>query len=132
MGSAPTGLTWDGTFLWNCDCGTDMFYKIDVGFTTAVEEVAGVQIPEGFDLAQNYPNPFNPSTTIRYSLPQSSFVTLKIYNLLGKEIESLVSGQKPAGEYEIHWTTKDLPSGIYLYRLKAGEYIETRKFILQK
>ena len=85
-----------------------------------------------FALNQNYPNPFNPSTTIRYHLPKSVFVTLRIYNLAGQEIETLVNGLQGAGEHEIIWQPKGLPSGIYFYRIQADDFTETIKLILQK
>jgi hypothetical protein len=88
--------------------------------------------PESFALFQNFPNPFNPTTTIRFSLPKSSFVTLKIFNLLGQEIEILVSEKFSAGEFEIKWNATAHPSGIYFYRLQAGDYGEVRKLILLK
>ncbi len=83
-------------------------------------------------LYNNYPNPFNPTTTIRFDLPKSSFVTLKIFDTLGREITTLINEKRPAGEYTVEWNGKGLPSGIYLYCLKAGEFTETRKLILQK
>jgi len=89
-------------------------------------------IIESYKLAQNYPNPFNLWTYISYSLPKTCFVTLKIYNLLGREINILVSEQKRAGQYKVGWNAGDLPSGIYLYRLEAGGFVETKKLILQK
>ena len=87
---------------------------------------------KGFSLSQNYPNPFNPSTTIRFNLPKSSFVTLTVYNILGKEIEILIHRQHPPGEFKAEWTAKDLSSGIYFYRLQAGQFVEIKKFVLQK
>ena len=88
--------------------------------------------PLKYRMYQNFPNPFNPSTAIRFDLPQNSHVMLKIYNLIGKEIETIVSEQLQAGEHVATWNVKDLPSGIYLYRLEAGDYVETRKLIVQK
>jgi transglutaminase-like putative cysteine protease len=85
-----------------------------------------------FYLRQNYPNPFNSTTTFCFHLPMPSFVTLKVVDLLGREIETLISGHHPAGEYRIRWTAEDLPSGLYIYRLKTGEFEETKKLILQK
>ncbi|MFQ5602722.1 MAG: T9SS type A sorting domain-containing protein [bacterium] len=93
-------------------------------------ENAHIQQPEDFVLWQNYPNPFNPATTIHFAIPKSSLVTLRIYNLLGQEIETLVDEQKPAGEYKVNWAPRNLSSGIYLYRLQAGEIAETRKLML--
>jgi hypothetical protein len=88
--------------------------------------------PEEFILEQNYPNPFNPSTTIKFRLPASNYVSLKIYNLAGQEIETLVNEYRKAGEYEINLTAEGLPSGIYFFQLKAGKYSETKKLILLK
>jgi hypothetical protein len=85
-----------------------------------------------FHLYRNYPNPFNPSTTIRFILPKACFVTLKIYNLLGKEVATLLRETRAAGEYSVQWNGENLAAGIYFLRMKAGEFIETRKLILQK
>ncbi len=88
--------------------------------------------PTGLKLYQNYPNPFNPSTTIKFSLPKSVFVSLKVFNLLGKEVNTLISKYHHAGDYEVEWNAENFPTGIYLYRLEAGDFVETRKLILQK
>ncbi len=85
-----------------------------------------------FELDQNYPNPFNPSTKIKYLVPQSSNVMIKLFDILGNEIETLVNEEKPFGTYEITWYAKDLPSGIYFYKITAGNFIETKKMILMK
>ncbi len=85
-----------------------------------------------FSLAQNYPNPFNPSTTIRFALPTSAQVTLKIFDLLGREVETLVENKLNSGEYKVQWNPKGLVSGIYFYRLQANDFIETKKLILLK
>jgi hypothetical protein len=90
------------------------------------------EIPTAFKLLQNYPNPFNPSTTIRYNIPQLSFVTLKVYDVLGNEIETLVNEEKPIGNYEIEFNANNLSSGIYFYQIKADSYVETKKMILLK
>ncbi len=83
-------------------------------------------------LSANYPNPFNPSTTINYSIPKQSYVILKVYDILGKEIANLVNEEKPAGTYELNWNAVNLPSGVYFYQLKAGEFNQTKKMILMK
>ena len=85
-----------------------------------------------FQLFQNYPNPFNPSTKIQYLLSSKQFVTLKVYDILGKEVSTLVNEEKPAGNYEVEFDGKELPSGIYFYKLKAGNYSETKKMLLMK
>jgi uncharacterized protein (DUF362 family) len=89
-------------------------------------------IPTNIKLFQNYPNPFNQATTIKYYLPKSEHVSLKIFNTIGQEIETLVSGYIPAGEHQLRWTVKSLPSAIYYYKLQVGEFSETRKLIFQK
>ena len=85
-----------------------------------------------FNVYQNYPNPFNSSTTISYQLPVSSNVILKAYDILGNEIETLVNEEKPAGTYEIKWSAANLPSGVYFYQLKAGDFVSSKKMILLK
>jgi hypothetical protein len=89
-------------------------------------------VVKNFALSQNYPNPFNPSTTIAYSLPNSDFVTLKIFNTAGQEVATLVNNVQTSGDYEISWTADGFPSGIYFYRLQVGTFSETRKLLLQK
>jgi hypothetical protein len=83
-----------------------------------------------FNLLQNYPNPFNPSTKIKYLIPQSSDVLVKVYDVLGNEIETLVNEEKFAGTYEITWFAENLPSGVYFFQLKAGNFVQTKKMVL--
>ena len=90
------------------------------------------EVPSSFSLSQNYPNPFNPSTTIEYAIPQASKVTLKIYNVLGQEIRTLVNETEEAGTYKINFDARDLNSGIYIYILEAGNFTQVRKMILMK
>jgi hypothetical protein len=87
------------------------------------------EVPSSFALLQNYPNPFNPSTTITYELPRTATVSLRIFNTLGQEVASLVNERKEAGYYQATWNAT-MPSGIYFYRLQAGEYVETKKMVL--
>jgi subtilisin family serine protease len=87
-------------------------------------------IPTVFSLAQNYPNPFNPSTTINYDLPKESKVLLKVFNILGQEISTLVNEQLPAGRYSVLFQSQKLGSGVYFYRICAGEFVDAKKFIL--
>ena len=89
-------------------------------------------LPELFSLYQNYPNPFNPATRIRYEIPKASFVSLKIYDLLGREVATLVNEEKQSGSYEVEFDGSNLSSGIYFYRMQAGSYINTKKFVLLK
>lgn len=97
---------------------------------TAVNETSRKDF--SFRLQQNYPNPFNPTTTISWQLPVGGLQTLKVYDMLGREVATLVNGYKLAGKHEIKFNASDLPSGIYLYRLKAGNYFQTKKMILMK
>jgi hypothetical protein len=90
------------------------------------------ELPTQFKLEQNYPNPFNPSTVIRFSVPSSKFVTLKVYNALGQEVATLVNEVKQPGRYEVTWDASGMASGVYLYRMQAGGYIDTKKLILLK
>ena len=90
------------------------------------------EVPLSYALGQNYPNPFNPTTQIEYSLPKQSFVTLKVFNLLGQEVATLVNDVKTAGVHDITFNGENLPSGIYYYRINAGDYTDVRKMILVK
>ncbi len=85
-----------------------------------------------FSLSQNYPNPFNPITKIIYQIPELSFVAINIYDVLGKEVATLVNEEKPLGNYEVEFNGTGLPSGIYFYRLQAGKFVEAKKMILIK
>ena len=95
-------------------------------------EGSSIDLPIGFVLSQNYPNPFNPSTKIKYSVPHSSKIVIKVYDILGNEIKTLVNKEKARGTYEITWYAKGLPSGVYFYQLKSDNYIETKKMLLLK
>jgi hypothetical protein len=102
---------------------------------TAVQEEHAATVPQTFALAQNFPNPFNSSTVIRFALPQSEDVELSVFNLAGQKVATLLDGRRRAGEYSLNWDGRDdeereLASGVYLYRLQAGEKIETRKLVL--
>ena len=85
-----------------------------------------------FKLEQNYPNPFNPNTTIKYSIPERSDVTLKVYDMLGEEVASLVNESKDKGSYEINFDASKLSSGMYVYRLNAGDLTISKKMMLIK
>jgi cyclomaltodextrinase len=88
--------------------------------------------PKTFSLMQNYPNPFNPSTQISYSIPAANFVTLKVYDILGREVQTLVNDRKQAGTYSVVFNASKLASGIYFYRLTSGDFVQTKKMILVK
>src|SRR3990170_658790 len=104
---------------------------------TSVESISDLR-PTEFTLDQNYPNPFNPTTTIRYAIPhlgedeRGGFVTLKVYDVLGNEVSTLVDEYKPAGSYEVNFNASGLASGVYYYQLKVGSLAETKKLILMK
>lgn len=91
----------------------------------------GIQ-PTEFQLHQNYPNPFNPVTTISWQTPVSGWQTIKIYNSLGEEIKTLVDEYKPAGMHKVQFTNNNLPSGVYFYQVRAGEFVQIKKMILMK
>ncbi len=100
-------------------------------FTTGVEQT-GAELPAGYSLDQNYPNPFNPTTTIDFSMPQAGFVSLKVYDLLGREVATLVNEEKPAGSFRATLDASTLTSGTYFYTLRAGNFTSTKKMVLLK
>lgn len=106
---------------------TDTYSKDEVSSI-----ISNTTLPQEFGLNYNYPNPFNPATKILYSLPELSFVTLRVYDVLGKEVTTLVNEEKPSGSYEVEFDGANLSSGVYYYRLKAGDFVETKKMILIK
>ena len=89
-------------------------------------------LPDKYELIHNYPNPFNPSTTISYSVPEVEFVTLKVFDVLGNEVATLVNEELPAGSYEAEFNGTELTSGIYFYRIQSGSFVETKKMVLMK
>ena len=103
------------------------FHPVPIGVSGNTEE-----LPSGFALQQNYPNPFNPETKIKYTVPIESFVTLKIYDGLGREIRTLITGYKEAGNYEVSWNASNYPSGVYFYILTGGSQSIEKKMVLVK
>jgi hypothetical protein len=108
----------------------------DTAHVTDVDQTKPV-LPKKFVLEQNYPNPFNPSTTIKYNLPsnekrETTNVKLIVYDVLGKEVITLVNKQQKPGEYEVQFDATELTSGIYFYKLKAGSFTEVKKMIFIK
>ena len=89
-------------------------------------------IPTEFALYQNYPNPFNPSTVIEYEVPENSFVSLKVFDLLGKELVTLVNEEKSAGSYDVKFNARQFASGFYIYTINAGDFTSTKKMLLMK
>ena len=104
--------------------------------TVTVRTATGVEnsstIPSEFLLSQNYPNPFNPSTTISYQIGTSGHVTLKVMDVLGREVTTLVSEQQEPGSYKTTWNAANAPSGLYFYQLRAGQIVETKRMVLAK
>jgi len=144
--SIDNGNNWENTGLTQVPCGPvrvafNSFGYVYVGTcigvfrsvqsTTSVNEISKV-FPSSFELYQNYPNPFNPSTTISWQSPLSSWQTLKVYDVLGNEVAILVDEYKPAGSYEVEFNASKLSSGIYFYKLQAGEFSDTKKLLLVK
>jgi parallel beta-helix repeat protein len=108
-------------------------YVLTYEYVTAIEDESNPDlIKQQFSLLQNYPNPFNPSTTIKYQISEISFITLKIYDVLGNEVATIVNEEKQVGEYEIEFSGNELTSGIYFYQLRAGNYIKTKKMLILK
>jgi hypothetical protein len=139
LGSFQTVWTINGTFNQTGDeasgtwgfgiSGTTCSGNWSPARVVTVEKLAG-DIPERYLLAQNYPNPFNPSTTIEFALPRTSHVSIRVYDVLGLEVATLVDDQLPPGEYKTTWNAADIASGVYLCRIQAGDFVQTRKLIL--
>ena len=146
--SNNNGSNWTGfnTGLTNTNvtslevCGTNLFagtYGSGVWRRPLSEMITSVgpqavTLPQEFLLSHNYPNPFNPSTTIKFELPKSSRVRLSVYDILGREVSMLVNERKDAGVHEVKFDGSDLASGVYFYRLQAGDYVGTKKLLLMK
>ena len=109
-------------------------FLVDTLFRTLATSVTerGGYPERSMHLQQNYPNPFNPSTTIRFEIPRTSQVSLRVYNVLGQEIETLVDEEKPAGIFDMQFSASNLSSGIYMYRLWAGDYVSTKRMLVLK
>lgn len=138
-----TGLEVDNygnTRVWSLTiCDSNLFVGTDWGvFRRPLSQMVtgitnnGNQIPDNFSLKQNYPNPFNPTTTINYSIPKTSFVTIKVYDILGREVTTLINKNETAGNYSVNFNASSLSSGIYFYQLKAGDDVITRKMVFLK
>lgn len=104
-------------------------YKIDA---TVITSVPNTGLPLVYSLGQNYPNPFNPATVIKFSVPEASQVTMKVYDILGKELFVLVNSKMQSGNYEVSFNASQLPSGVYFYKMEAGSFSETKKMMLIK
>lgn len=131
-------LAANSTFYWRASASNDSGvspYSVTGSFGTG-NQIVGVEaaggLPGEFRLSQNYPNPFNPATQIGYAVPERSRVSLRVYDVLGKEVATLFDGVRPAGEYVAEFNGKGLSSGIYFYRLVSGRFVETKKLVLMK
>jgi len=109
---------------------------IELDFRANTPQTIGItnisSVAKEFSLSQNYPNPFNPNTKINFSIPKSDYVSLRVYDMLGREVSVLVNGQLTAGEYQADFNAKGLSSGMYYYSLRAGEYVDVKKMVLVK
>ena len=145
--SSDDGESWDtlnsglGNIWVNCFamdssgvlyCGTEAHGIFKSKSSTTLINNVSSKIPDRYELIQNYPNPFNPTTTINYSIAKESFVTIKVYDFLGREIKTLVNEEKPAGSYDVTFNANNLSSGIYFYAIKAGDFVQAKKMILLK
>ena len=117
--------------IWLTTGGDDIQEFNPNGIVTSVSSYS-YSVPTNYQLYQNYPNPFNPSTTIRFNLASSGNVSLKIYDVLGREVANLINGELTAGQHSAVWNASNFASGVYLYRLKTGNFVETKKLILMK
>jgi len=144
MSSNDGGSSWDSNKIW-CNNPLDKIYVFDNNKAIAIGGAGTILVNNdivvnlnedkidrniNFFLSQNYPNPFNPTTSIQYEISSRQFVTISVYDLLGREIATLINEEKPVGEYAVEFDGTGLPSGIYFYRIKAGSYSETRKMVL--
>jgi spore coat protein A len=125
-----------GKYVWHCHILSHEEHDM-MRYFEVLDSPAGVAqdqtgIPLKYSLQQNYPNPFNPSTTIKFTLPENSFVSLKIYDILGREAATLISGMAPKGNHEVQFNASGLASGMYVYKLSAGSFTEAKKMLLLK
>lgn len=123
----PSG---DAAFAFAGNIGLNVYFDREDWISNIQVDVN--KIPDKYSLSQNYPNPFNPSTTIKYSVPEQSFVKIKVFNLLGQEIAELVNKELQTGNYEVSFDATNFPSGIYFYRIEADNFVQTKKMILMK
>jgi hypothetical protein len=137
--SSPTPLRNGKTYYWRVRAydGLEwsnwsdfwLFTTADIGSDTPPTEN---NTPAIFSMSQNYPNPFNPSTVIKFSIPEQAFVKLAVYDVLGREIAFLENEIKSAGIYSVRWNAENIPSGVYIYKITAGNFEKTMKMILLK
>jgi hypothetical protein len=143
------GISWffPGGFSNNYSVEAITFVNYQTGFAVGDHNLQGIiykttnalgletissSAPSDFSLSQNYPNPFNPQTKINFDIPKSSFTQIIIYDLLGREVATLVNEELKAGTYEADWDASGFSSGVYFYKITAGDFIETKKMVLMK
>jgi hypothetical protein len=125
IGDASYGLTQGATRL------VELGFVSDTLFRTVATSVAEPDaVPKEYALEQNYPNPFNPNTTIKFELPRASQVSLTVYDILGREVSVLVNDRRDAGVHEVEFDGSNLASGVYFYRMKAGDYVSTKRMLV--
>ncbi|NOX18159.1 MAG: T9SS type A sorting domain-containing protein [Chlorobi bacterium] len=127
VGQAAIGKSTSANYIAN----VGFWYLIDHN-VTGIDDKESNDLPDEFKLEQNYPNPFNPSTTIKFSLKENAFTEIKIYDILGAEVASLISKNLTAGRYEVVFNANSLASGIYIYRITAGKFTDVKKMNLLK
>ncbi len=130
ISASQFGSPWENVTLF--DFSGEALNSISVFNSTPVGVLSSSASPHSFSLYQNYPNPFNPSTNIEYRIPNTEFVTLEVYDVLGREVAALVNERKLPGTYDVEWNASSLSSGVYFYRLQAGSFTETKKLLLIK
>lgn len=129
-----SGILFINLKVLNTPFGRDPIDSLQVLFNNIMTPVNNIvnEVPEKFSLSQNFPNPFNPKTIINYELPAANYVTLIVYDVLGNEVKTIVNEKETAGSYAIEFDASGFPSGIYYYKIKAGEFEQVKKMILLK
>jgi len=119
-----------GTYNYICEPHAPDMAGIIIATTSGITQLT--ELVNSYELSQNYPNPFNPVTKIRFSIPASSQVTLKVYNSIGKEVATLVNEKLSAASYEVDWSASDFSSGVYYYKIIAADFVQVKKMLLIK
>jgi hypothetical protein len=127
LGQPLTGIKQNNSFL----VQSGFMYVASASIITSVEQ-RDDYISTKFNLEQNFPNPFNPSTTIGFSIPERTSVSLDLYNALGQRVAGIINDEVSAGTHEVTFDASHLPNGVYIYRLRAGDYVESKKLLLLK